>query len=79
MDFEEADQPLTSDQKSALDPVEDLLKQPEMGVEFDLKPGQMLFTNNNWILHNRTAFEDYPDVEQRRHYVRLWLMEQDHE
>ena len=38
-----------------------------------MEPGQMLFTNNHWILHNRTAFEDYPEPERRRHYVRLWL------
>jgi hypothetical protein len=33
----------------------------------------MLFVNNRWILHNRTAFEDHPEPERRRHYVRLWL------
>ena len=29
--------------------------------------------NNRWILHNRTAFEDHPEPERRRHLVRLWL------
>jgi len=71
----EAGMPLTHDQTRALDAVEATLKQPEMCIEFDLAPGQMLFTNNRWILHNRTAFEDHPHPEQRRHYVRLWLME----
>lgn len=33
----------------------------------------MLVTNNRWILHNRTAFEDHAEPELRRHYVRLWL------
>jgi hypothetical protein len=33
----------------------------------------MFFINNRWILHNRTAFEDDPAPERRRHYVRLWL------
>ena len=70
----EAGVPLTSEQKRALQAIEDILKHPEMRVEFDLAPGQMLFTNNNWILHNRTAFED---DEQKRHYVRLWLMQKD--
>ena len=69
----EADMPLTPEQKRALETVEDVLKRPEMCVEFNLAPGQMLFTNNKWILHNRTAFEDHPDPDQRRHYVRLWL------
>ena len=38
-----------------------------------MAPGQMLFTNNRWILHNRTAFVDWPEPGRRRHYVRLWL------
>jgi len=33
----------------------------------------MYFINNRWILHNRTAFTDHPELEQRRHLVRLWL------
>lgn len=64
---------LTADQRNALAVVEALLRRPDFRVEFNLQPGQMLFTNNRWILHNRTAFEDYPQPEQRRHYVRLWL------
>ena len=74
MGHREAGVPLTSEQERALQAIEDVLKRPEMRVEFDLAPGQMLFTNNNWILHNRTAFED---DEQKRHYVRLWLMQKD--
>jgi len=50
-----------------------LLSRADFRVEFNLQPGQMLFTNNRWILHNRTAFEDYTDPERQRHYVRLWL------
>ena len=42
-------------------------------AEFALKPGDMYFINNRWILHNRTSFEDYPEMERRRHLVRLWL------
>ena len=64
---------LTTDQKKALEVVEELLCHTDFRVEFNLQPGQILFTNNRWILHNRTAFEDYPDPEHRRHYVRLWL------
>ena len=38
-----------------------------------LRHGEMLFANNRWILHNRTAFEDHPEPELRRHFIRLWL------
>ena len=70
---ERASKALTTDQKKALEVVEGLLCRADFRVEFNLQPGQMLFTNNRWILHNRTAFEDYTDPERRRHYVRLWL------
>ena len=45
------------------------------GTKADLKPGDMYFINNRWILHNRTAFVDHPELERRRHLVRLWLQE----
>ena len=68
---ERAGKRLTTNQKKALEVVEELLCRADFRVEFNLQPGQMLFTNNRWILHNRTAFEDYTDPERRRHYVRL--------
>ena len=70
---ERAGKKLTPDQSKALEVVEGLLSRTDFRVEFNLQPGQMLFTNNRWILHNRTAFEDHIDPERRRHYVRLWL------
>ena len=70
---ERAGKGLTKDQRKALEVVEELLSRADFRVEFNLQPGQMLFTNNRWILHNRTAFEDYTEPERRRHYVRLWL------
>ena len=65
--------PLTPAQRTALDVLDEVLKRRDLRVEFDLKPGQMYFINNRWTLHNRTAFEDHPEVERRRHLVRLWL------
>jgi alpha-ketoglutarate-dependent taurine dioxygenase len=70
---EKAGQPLTADQRRALDVLDAVLQRPDLRVEFLLEPGQMYFINNRWILHNRTAFVDHPELEQRRHLVRLWL------
>ena len=70
---ERAGEDLTPAQGRLLEAVEEVLARPGMRVEFDLRPGQMLFTNNHWILHNRTAFTDHPEAAERRHYVRLWL------
>ena len=70
---EKAAQPLTATQKQSLDALDRVARDPELRVEFTLKPGDMFFINNRWILHNRSAFEDYAETERRRHYVRLWL------
>ena len=65
--------PLASDQLQALDALDETLERGDLRVEFMLRPGDMLFINNRWLLHNRTAFEDHAAPAQRRHYVRLWL------
>jgi alpha-ketoglutarate-dependent taurine dioxygenase len=70
---QKAGQPLTDDQRAALDRLDEVLNRPALRAEFFLKPGQVYFINNRWILHNRTAFEDHPEPERRRHLVRLWL------
>ena len=38
-----------------------------------LEPGDLQFVYNHGLLHDRTGFEDWPDVEDRRHLLRLWL------
>ena len=70
---EKAGEPLTPEQRRALDVLDGVLTRPELRIEFPLRPGQVLFTNNRWLLHSRTAFEDHLEPERRRHLVRLWL------
>jgi hypothetical protein len=65
--------PLTAAQSRALAALDQVLRDPALQVEFGLKPGDMWFINNRWLLHSRSAFEDYAEPERRRHYVRLWL------
>ena len=33
----------------------------------------MTFFNNNWIIHGRTNFEDYEDLEKKRLMLRVWI------
>jgi alpha-ketoglutarate-dependent taurine dioxygenase len=70
---EKAAAPLTAEQVRSLDALDAVLTLPELRVEFTLRAGEVLFINNRWLLHNRTGFEDHPQPERRRHYVRLWL------
>ena len=70
---EKASEPLTPEQVRALDALDAVLADPSLRAEFDLRPGDMLFVNNRWIFHNRTAFDDHLELERNRHLVRLWL------
>src|SRR5262245_26623975 len=70
---EKAATPLSPEQVAALNTLDEVAAEPRLRVEFMLRPGEMLFANNRWLLHNRTAFEDYPEPDRKRHYVRLWL------
>jgi alpha-ketoglutarate-dependent taurine dioxygenase len=65
--------PLTAAQAEALGALDGVLAEPALRAEFFLRPGEMLFINNRWLLHNRTAFEDHPEPQRRRHLVRLWV------
>jgi hypothetical protein len=59
---------------AVLDRFEQISKQPELMLEFTLRPGEMYFLNNYTILHARTAFDDGDRPEEdRRHLLRLWL------
>ena len=42
-----------------------------LGMEF--LPGDVQFVHNHTLLHDRTAFEDWPEPERKRHLLRLWL------
>lgn len=64
---------LTPEQTKALDLVETLAGDPEMHATFRQEPGDMVFMNNWVTLHKRSAFEDWPELERRRHILRIWL------
>lgn len=42
-------------------------------LDMMLEPGDMQFCFNHTVLHSRTAFEDWPDNDHKRHLLRLWL------
>jgi hypothetical protein len=42
-------------------------------ITYEFKPGDIQLLNNHVCFHARTAFEDYPEREQRRHLLRMWL------
>lgn len=70
---EKIGKPLGEAERRAFDTLDATANDLALRVEFSLKPGDMFFVNNRWILHNRTAFEDFVEPERRRHLARLWL------
>src|SRR5205823_3149720 len=44
--------PLSAEQVTALDALDRVAADPRLRAEFSLRPGDMFFVNNRWILHN---------------------------
>ena len=65
--------PLTPLQIEALDLLDELANDPKLNLMMELQPGDIQLVHNHTILHDRTAFEDCPEPERKRHLLRLWL------
>ena len=65
--------PLSSQQVEALDLLDHLANDAQLNLMMELEPGDIQLVNNHTILHDRTAFEDYPEPERKRHLLRLWI------
>jgi hypothetical protein len=65
--------PLTSDQIEALDLFDQLANDPALRFQMELQAGDIQLVHNHTLLHDRTAFEDWPEPERKRHLLRLWL------
>ena len=64
---------LTSAHVEALDLFDTLANDPRLHFGMQLQPGDMQFVYNHALLHDRTGFRDWPDAQQKRHLLRLWL------
>jgi hypothetical protein len=65
---------LDARQREAIDFFVEVAKRPGVYFDMNLMPGEVQFLNNRAILHARTDYEDFPELERRRHMLRLWLM-----
>jgi Taurine catabolism dioxygenase TauD, TfdA family len=64
---------LTPAHIEALDLFDALANDPRLHFGMQLQPGDMQFVYNHALLHDRTAFRDWPEAHQKRHLLRLWL------
>jgi hypothetical protein len=65
--------PLTPEQIEALDLFDQLANDPALHFQMELQTGDVQLVHNHTLLHDRTAFEDWPEPERKRHLLRLWL------
>ena len=73
-----ADAPrLSAAQVEALDLLDSLANDPTLNLRMALAPGDLQFVHNHRLLHDRMAFEDWPEPAGRRYLLRLWLAPED--
>lgn len=65
--------PLSRKQLEAMDLFDAIMHRNEIKLDMMLQPGDIQFANNYMVLHSRTGFEDFDELERRRKLVRLWL------
>lgn len=63
----------TPQQVAALDLFDALANDPALTLHMEFRPGDIQLVHNHTLLHDRTAFTDWPEPERRRHLLRLWL------
>ena len=64
---------MTDVQRAALDLFDSLANDPALRLDMEFKPGDIQILHNYQILHDRTDYEDWPELERKRHLLRLWI------
>jgi hypothetical protein len=65
--------PLTSEELESLDALDEVMNRPGVALNVTPQPGDIQLVNNTFVLHSRTAYEDFADPALKRHYLRIWL------
>jgi hypothetical protein len=65
--------PMSATVAEALEFLLELANDPALYLQMSFEPGDIQIVHNHQILHNRTAYEDWPEAERRRYLLRLWL------
>ena len=68
--------PLSKEQNEALDIFDKIIHDENLAVSYNLKPNDMVFFNNNRVIHGRTSFEDFEDIEKKRLMLRTWIKDE---
>lgn len=63
----------SAQERELLDLYEEIAESPEFYFDMELAPGDVQWLSNHSVVHARTAYQDHPEPERRRHLLRLWL------
>ena len=66
-------EPLTDQQREAIDYFDHIAHTQGTPIGFMLEPGEAVFVNNFTTLHARTKFDNDTDPEKKRLLLRLWM------
>jgi len=68
-----ADAPVGALEREIFDAYEAIASEPGIYLDMQFEPGDVQLVSNHVVLHARTAYEDWPEPERKRHLLRLWL------
>jgi len=63
----------TKQETEAMEFLNETAAREDVRLDMVLEPGDMQFCNNHIVLHSRTAYEEWPESDRKRHILRLWL------
>ena len=64
---------LSPEDYEALDLFGELAGDSELRLDMNFMPGDIQILHNHTILHARSGYKDWPEIERKRHLLRLWL------
>jgi hypothetical protein len=65
--------PFSEEERTLLDLYEEIAASPALYLDMQFEVGDIQLLSNHTVLHARTAYEDHPEPERKRHLLRLWL------
>jgi len=71
--FQKTGQELPAQLLRGLNATDDFFQEKSNSIQFRMERGDILFINNRFICHNRTAFENDPATTEPRKMVRTWI------
>jgi len=74
--YEVSGEAIDSALSDALDAIDEVCTAADLWFEGALQRGQIQYLNNHEVGHYRSEFEDFTEVEHKRHLFRLWHREE---